>query len=71
MLQINPKKFSAIKNKSIPNPLRPRFRNREQTNIYFLSKRKFTSEKKIQLIRQVKIAKIFITLIVGGYFLSN
>ena len=71
MLQINPKKFSAIKNKSIPNPLRPRFRNREQTNIYFLSKRKFTSEKKIQLIRQVKIATIFITLIVGGYFLSN
>jgi hypothetical protein len=71
MLQINPKKFSAIKNKTIPNPLRPRFRNREQTNIYFLSKRKFTSEKKIQLIRQVKIATIFITLIVGGYFLSN
>ena len=28
MLQINPKKFKEIKNKSIPNPLRPKFRNR-------------------------------------------
>ena len=33
MLQINPKKFKAIKNKSIPNPLRPKFRNKTQTNI--------------------------------------
>ena len=46
MLQINPKNFKAIKNKTIPNPLRPKFRNKTQTNIYFLSKRKVMSEKK-------------------------
>tara|TARA_B110001452_G_C15077166_1_gene375910 strand:+ start:208 stop:423 length:216 start_codon:yes stop_codon:yes gene_type:complete len=71
MLQINPKKFSAIKNKTIPNPLRPKFRNRAQTSIYFLSKRKITSEKKNQLIRKVKIATVLTTVLVGGYFLSN
>ena len=38
MLQINPKKFKQIKNKTIPNPLRPKFRQKAQTNIYFLSK---------------------------------
>ena len=46
MLQINPKKFKNIENKSIPSPLRPKFRNKAETNIYFLSKRKFQSEKK-------------------------
>ena len=46
MLQINPKKFKTIKNKTIPNPLRPRFRNKAQSNIYFLSQRKVSSEKK-------------------------
>jgi len=71
MLQINPKKYSAIKNKTIPNPLRPKFRNRSQTSIYFLSQRKFTSEKKIQLIKKVKIATVLTTVLVGGYFLSN
>ena len=28
MLQINPKKFKNIENKSIPSPLRPKFRNK-------------------------------------------
>ena len=42
MLQINPKKFKNIENKSIPSPLRPKFRNKSETNIYFLSKRKFS-----------------------------
>ena len=46
MLQINPKKFKEIKNKTIPNPLRPRFRNKAQSNIYFLSQRKVSGEKK-------------------------
>ena len=46
MLQINPKKFKTIKNKAIPNPLRPKFRNKAQSNIYFLSQRKVSSEKK-------------------------
>ena len=47
MLQINPKKFKPIKNKTIPNPMRPKFRNKAQANIYFLSQRKFNGEKKI------------------------
>ena len=71
MLQINPKKFKAIKNKTIPNPLRPKFRNKTQTSIYFLSQRKVTSEKKDQLFRRVKIATVLTTVLVGGYFLTN
>jgi hypothetical protein len=71
MLQINPKRFKEIKNKTIPNPLRPRFRSKAQSNIYFLSQRKVTSEKKDLLIRRVKIATIITTVIVGGYFLTN
>tara|TARA_Y100000389_G_scaffold156847_1_gene157809 strand:+ start:606 stop:821 length:216 start_codon:yes stop_codon:yes gene_type:complete len=71
MLQINPKKFKTIKNKSIPNPLRPKFRNKSQTSIYFLSQRKVTSEKKNLLVKRVKIATVLTTVLVGGYFLSN
>ena len=71
MLQINPKKFKEIKNKTIPNPLRPRFRNKSQSNIYFLSQRKVIGEKKNLMIKRLKIATFVTTLIVGGYFLSN
>mgnify|MGYP006167666531 CR=1 FL=1 len=71
MLQINPKKFKEIKNKTIPNPLRPRFRNKTQSNIYFLSQRKVSGEKKDLLMRRVKIATLLTTVLVGGYFLSN
>jgi|TARA_B110000211_G_scaffold224014_1_gene274603 hypothetical protein len=71
MLQINPKKFKSIKNKSIPNPLRPIFRSKSQSNIYFLSQRKVTSEKKLLLIKRVKLATVLTTVLVGGYFLSN
>jgi|TARA_Y100000389_G_C17395076_1_gene482060 hypothetical protein len=71
MLQINPKKFKEIKNKTIPNPLRPRFRNKAQSNIYFLSQRKVSGEKKNLLIRRIKIATFLTTLLVSGYFLSN
>ena len=71
MHQINPKKFKEIKNKTIPNPLRPRFRNKTQSNIYFLSQRKVTGEKKVLLLRRIKIATLLTTVIVGGYFLSN
>ena len=71
MLQINPKKFKTIKNKTIPNPLRPKFRNKSQTSIYFLSQRKVTSEKKNLLVKRVKIATVLTTVLVGGYFLSN
>ena len=71
MLQINPKKFKEIKNKTIPNPLRPRFRNKSQSNIYFLSQRKVIGEKKNLMMKRLKIATFVTTLIVGGYFLSN
>ena len=71
MLQINPKKFKAIKNKTIPNPLRPRFRNKAQSNIYFLSQRKVSSEKKNLLMKRIKVITLFTTVVLGGYFLSN
>ena len=71
MLQINPKKFKMIKNKTIPNPLRPKFRNKAQSNIYFLSQRKVSSEKKILLMKRIKIITLLSTVVLGGYFLSN
>ena len=71
MLQINPKKFKNIENKSIPSPLRPKFRNKAETNIYFLSKRKFQSEKKQSMLKNIKLLSGVIILVVGGYLLSN
>ena len=71
MLQINPKKFKSIQNKSIPSPLRPKFRNKAETNIYFLSKRKFQSEKKQSFLRNIKFISGIVILVVGGYLLSN
>tara|TARA_B100000003_G_scaffold160051_1_gene145731 strand:+ start:81 stop:296 length:216 start_codon:yes stop_codon:yes gene_type:complete len=71
MLQINPKKFKPIKNKTIPNPMRPKFRNKAQANIYFLSQRKFNGEKKIKLIRNIKFIISLSVIIIGGYLLSN
>jgi hypothetical protein len=71
MLQMNPKKYRAIKNKTIPNPLRPKFRNKAQSNIYFLSKRKFNGERKDILFQRIKMITIITTIVVGGFFLSN
>ena len=71
MLQINPKKFKKIHNKTIPSPLRPKFRNKAETNIYFLSKRKFQGEKRQTFIKNVKFVIAITLLVVGGYFLSN
>tara|TARA_B100001109_G_C18430201_1_gene275092 strand:+ start:104 stop:319 length:216 start_codon:yes stop_codon:yes gene_type:complete len=71
MLQINPKKFKPIKNKTIPNPMRPKFRNKKEANIYFLSQRKISGEKKIKLIKNVKLISIVLIFLIGGYFLSN
>ena len=70
MLQINPKKFKNIRNKTIPSPLRPKFRNRHDTNIYFLSKKKFSSEQRVKLIKNIRI--LIITLVIVGiaFFLS-
>ena len=71
MLQINPKKYKLIKNKTIPNPMRPKFRNKAQANIYFLSQRKVSGEKKTKLIKNIKFFSIFLLVIIGGYLLSN
>ena len=71
MLQINPKKFKPIKNKTIPNPMRPKFRNKKEANIYFLSKRKVSGEKKFKLIKNIKFISFILILLIGGYFLSN
>ena len=71
MLQINPKKFKVIKNKTIPNPLRPKFRQKTQSNIYFLSQRKVNGEKKIKFIKNTKLIGLIILVVVGGYLLSN
>ena len=71
MLQINPKKFKHIQTKTIPSPLRPKFRNKAETNIYFLSKRKFQGEKRQTQIKNIKIVTVILLLVVGGYLLSN
>jgi hypothetical protein len=71
VLQINPKRFKPIKNKTIPNPMRPKFRNKKQANIYFLSQRKYNGERKIKLIKNVKLILFVTTLLIGGYILSN
>ena len=71
MLQINPKKFKEIKNKSIPNPLRPRFRTKSQSNIYFLSQRKVSGEKRKLFFNRIKIATFLTTVLISGYFLTN
>ena len=71
MLQINPKKFKTIKNKTIPNPLRPRFRNKDQSNIYFLSQRKVQGEKKDQIKQKLRLIVVVSVMLIGGYLLSN
>ena len=71
MLEINPKKFKHIQNKTIPSPLRPKFRNSNQTNIYFLSKRKFDGKKREQLNNKIKLIVSILALGIGGYYLSN
>ena len=71
MLQINPKKFKSIQNKTIPSPLRPKFRNKDETNIYFLSQRKFNTEKKAKLLKKTKILLIIAIISIGGYILSS
>ena len=71
MLQINPRKFKPIKNKTIPNAMRPRFRNKAQSNIYFLSKRKVTGERREKILKKIKFISIASIVLIGGYFLSN
>ena len=71
MLNINPRKFKPIKNKTIPNAMRPKFRNKAQSNIYFLSQRKVTGEKREKILKNIKIISIVSIILIGGYFLSN
>ena len=71
MLQINPRRFKPIKNKTIPNAMRPKFRNKAQSNIYFLSQRKVTGEKKEKIVKNIKLISIISIILIGGYFLSN
>ena len=71
MLQINPKKFKHIQNKTIPSPLRPKFRNKSETNIYFLSKRKLDLNKRNILVKRAKIFLSILIIGIGGYLLSN
>ena len=71
MLQINPKKFKSIQNKTIPSPMRPKFRNSKETNIYFYSKRKVEDEKKSKIFKTAKIWLSLLVLVIGGYLLSN
>ena len=51
--------------------MRPKFRNREESNIYFLSQRKVQSEKKAQILKKTKIIATLAIIGVGGYFLSS
>tara|TARA_B100000767_G_C19292034_1_gene339853 strand:+ start:291 stop:506 length:216 start_codon:yes stop_codon:yes gene_type:complete len=71
MLQINPKKFKHIQNKSIPSPLRPKFRSKDEANIYFLSKRRFDNKKKVLIISRLKLIISIVVLGAGGYWLSS
>lgn len=71
MLQINPKKFKNIQNKTIPSPIRPKFRNSNETNIYFYSKKKVENEKKSKIFKTAKIWLSILALVIGGYLLSN
>ena len=71
MLQINPKKFKSIQNKTIPSPMRPKFRNSSETNIYFYSKKKIENEKKSKIFKTAKIWVSILALVIGGYLLSN
>ena len=71
MLTINPKKFKHIQNKSIPTPLRPKFRNNNKTNIYFLSKRRFDIKKKELIIKNFKVVISILVVGISGYFLAS
>ena len=70
MLEVNPKKFKKIQNKSIPSPLRPKFRNRNESNMYFSSKGKFNKEKK-ELISKIIIVSGIVILLGIFYYFKN
>ena len=51
--------------------MRPKFRNKAQSNIYFLSQRKVTGEKKEKIFKNIKFISIIGIILIGGYFLTN
>ena len=51
--------------------MRPRFRNKSQANIYFLSQRKVSGEKKEKILKNIKLIIILSIILIGGYLLSN
>ena len=67
MIEINQKKNKQIQNKAIQSPLRPKFRNKNETNIYFKSE----SKQKNPLIKKIKYAFSILLIIIGGYLLFN
>ena len=71
MLEMNLKKIKHIQNKTVPYPLRPKFRNKDATNIYFLSKRRMDGRKKKLVIRRLKLISSILLIGVFGFFLSN
>ena len=71
MHKINPTKFKAINNNTIPSSLRPQFINTAQSNIYFLSQRKVSSENKSKLIKNIRLFSALSIVLIGGYFLTN
>ena len=71
MLQINPKKFKHIQNKTIPSPLRPKFKNKNSTNIYFLSKRKVQGDKRNLMLKRFKVGASILLIGIGSYLLSS
>jgi len=71
MLQFHPKKTKKIYNKSIPSPLRPKFRNKSANNMYFLSKGKALSERKEQFKNKMLIVFGIIFLLIVAYSFIN
>ena len=71
MMNINPKKIKQIKNKTIPTPLRPKFRQKAQSNIYFLSQRKVSGERKVKLIKNIRLFSFLTIVLIGGYLITN
>ncbi len=68
---MDPKKFRHIQNKTIPSPLRPKFRNSKETNIYFLSKKKAEGERKYFNIKRFLFFISTILLVVTIYYLTS
>jgi len=51
--------------------MRPKFRHKDQSNIYFLSQRKIKGEKKTLLMQRIKMFIVITVIFVSGYVLTN